>query len=83
MKAPAYSSLTAFLAHRRALRALAQRSAEQSALLSALDAAVAELSPADRDALETADAGGEGARHRQRAERHLAQLLRRRGMLSE
>ncbi len=82
MKEPAYSSLTAFLAHRRSLRALAGRSAAQSALLGEMDAAVAELNPADRDALEAADAGGERARHRQRAERHLAQLLRRRGMLS-
>jgi hypothetical protein len=77
-----YSSLTAFLAHRRALRALAERRAAQSALLAEMEAPIAELSPADRDALEAVDTAGERARHRQRAERHLAQMLRQRGMLS-
>jgi hypothetical protein len=77
---PAYSSLTAFLAHRRALRALAERGPEQSALLAELDAPIAELGPADRDALEADNGGGE--RERQRAERHLTLILRQRGLLA-
>lgn len=82
MKGPAYSSLTAFLAHRASLRALAERTPEQSALLAEMDAAIAEVAPADRDTLEAAEAAGERARRRQRAERHLAQILRQRGILS-
>ncbi len=81
MNGVAYSSLTAFLAHRAMLCALAKRTPDQSALLAEMDAAIAELCPADCDALE-GDAGGERARRRQRAERHLTQILRQRGILS-
>jgi hypothetical protein len=77
-----YSSLTAFLAHRRALRALGSRSPEQSAWLAEMETLIAQLSPGERESLENADAAGEQARHRQRAERHLIQILRRRGVLS-
>ncbi len=81
MNGPTYSSLTAFLAHRAMLRTLAERTPEQSALLAEMDAAIAVLGSADCDALE-GDAGGERARRRQRAERHLTQILRQRGILS-
>jgi hypothetical protein len=77
-----YSSLTAFLAHRLALRGADVRDAEQSELLAEMDALLAELSPAERAAIESAGPGGEHERHRERAERHLTQILRRRGWLS-
>lgn len=93
MKLPAYSSLTAFLAHRRALRELAGRSQEQSALLAEMEAAIAELSGPDRGAMEDAggsqttaaqatNTDGERARRRRRAEHHLTHILRQRGILS-
>ena len=47
-----------------------------------MEALIAQLSPAERDSLEAADAGGEQGRHRQRAERHLIQILRQQGVLS-
>ncbi len=82
MNTLSYSSLTAFLAHRRVLRALGSGSPEQSARLEEMEALIAQLSRAERDSLEDADAAGEQARHRQRAERHLIQILRQRGWLS-
>lgn len=82
MNTPAYSSLTAFLAHRSALRADSSRGPDQSERLAQMEALIAQLSPAERDSLEAADAGGEQGRHRQRAERHLIQILRQQGWLS-
>ena len=82
MKTPPYSSLTAFLAHLRALRALGAPVPEQKARLAELQAAVARLAPAERDALESADTAGAARRHRERAERHLIQILRELGSLA-
>jgi hypothetical protein len=82
VKATTYSSLTAFLAHLRALRATAAASPEQSGRRQAMEALVAELSPAERESLEAADTGGESGRHRERAERHLTRILRERGVLT-
>ncbi|HEV3112350.1 MAG TPA: hypothetical protein VGY99_17830 [Candidatus Binataceae bacterium] len=82
MSTLAYSSLTAFLAHRRVLRAAGSRSPDQAGRLAEMEALIAQLSPAERDSLEGADAAGEQARHRQRAERHLIQILRHQGVLS-
>lgn len=82
MKPPAYSSLTAFLAHRRALRELTARDPAQSEHLARMEAAIAELGPAERGAIDSAMADGAAARHRQRAERHLSQILRDRGWLT-
>ncbi len=81
MNPPVYNSLIAFLAHWRALRTLDARGPEQSALLEQMEAAIAELSPDERDALQ--ETGEDNiARHRQRAERHLIQILRQRGWLT-
>ena len=82
MNTLSYSSLTAFLAHWRLVRGLTSRSPEQSARLAAMEALIAQLSPAERDSLEYVEPAGEQARHRQRAERHLIQILRQRGALS-
>jgi alpha-ketoglutarate-dependent taurine dioxygenase len=79
---PVYSSLTAFLAHWRALRALDVPDSEQSTLLQQMEAAIAELSPGERDALQESRGVGDLTRHRQRAERHLIQILRQRGRLA-
>jgi hypothetical protein len=77
-----YSSLTAFLAHRLALRNTDAREPQRSKLLAEMDALVAELSPREREAIESAGTSDEHARHRERAERHLTQILRSRGWLS-
>jgi hypothetical protein len=77
-----YSSLTAFLAHRLALHDAGARDQAQSALMAGMDALIAELSPAERGAIDSAGAGGEHARHRERAARHLTQILQQRGWLS-
>jgi hypothetical protein len=82
VNALSYSSMTAFLAHRQALRASGSRSPEQSAQLAEIETLIAQLSPAERDSLEDADTAAEHGRHRQRAERHLIQILRRQGVLS-
>jgi len=82
VKTPPYSSLTAFLAHLRALRALTAPSPEQAIRRAELEAAVARLAPAERDALDSADPAGATRRHRERAERHLTQILRELGSLA-
>jgi hypothetical protein len=74
--------LTAFLAHRRALRNAAAPQAEEPARLKEMESLIAELSPGEREALESRDRTGEPARHRERAERHLTHILRQRGLLS-
>lgn len=82
MNAPAYSSLTAFLAHLRALRSLTAPDREQSARLAEMESIIGELTPSERESMQSSGAAGEQARHRQRAERHLTQILRNRGILS-
>ncbi|HKD70239.1 MAG TPA: hypothetical protein VKB84_25605 [Candidatus Binataceae bacterium] len=82
MNLTAYSSLTAFLAHRRAMRGLAAPDPAQARRLAEMEASIAELSEPEREALESADDAGEPGRHRGRAERHLTQILRQRGILA-
>jgi hypothetical protein len=82
VKTPAYSSLTAFIAHLHALRALPAPTRDQAARLAEMQALIAELAQGEREALEGGDASGASGRHRQRAERHLSQLLRDRGVLA-
>jgi hypothetical protein len=89
MKLGIYSSLTAFLAHYAALRAARASSASMStndtAMLVAMDALIAELGDADRAALTTgsdAPLAGAAARHRARAELNLRRLLAARGVLA-
>jgi hypothetical protein len=83
MNLPAYSSLTAFIAHLQVLR-MAQpvTTREQSAWLAEMESIIGELTPGERASLQNGEASGENARHRQRAERHLTHLLRSRGVLS-
>ena len=85
MNTAPYSSLTAFLAHLCALRALTAPAPEQAARLAEMEAAVARLAPAERAALhgaDRADSTGAVRRHRERAERHLLQILREQGSLA-
>jgi hypothetical protein len=77
-----YSSLTAFIAHLRALRSLTSPDQEQSPRLAEMESIINELSPGERESLQTIGASGGDTRHRQRSERHLIQILRNRGILS-
>ena len=90
MKSNAYSSLTAFLAHWRAIRhaeadALA---ADDLARRAAMDEVIAALPPEERAALEASSDDerwaddGATRRHRERAELRLARELRSRGVLA-
>jgi hypothetical protein len=76
MDLPTYSSLTAFLAHRAALRELAAPTAAQRELLQWMDGLLSLLAERDRAGLESAD-----LRHRERARRTLLRLLRERGVV--
>jgi hypothetical protein len=92
MSLATYSSIAAFLAHYDVLRAAhAERTPaasapdpDDAARLTAMDAIIAELTGADRDALIRAApaASGDSARHRARAELHLRRLLVARGILA-
>jgi hypothetical protein len=90
-----YSSLAAFIAHYETLREahadVARASAanpDDAATLAAMETIVAELSPADRDALRDASSSpdihpsGPATRHRARAELRLRRLLAARGLLA-
>jgi hypothetical protein len=89
MKLNAYTSLAAFLAHRRALRqaGVGRLSADELARSAEMEKIIASLRPEERAALETGadgEARGDGAtrRHRERAEASLARELRARGLLA-
>lgn len=83
MNSPVYSSITAFLAHWRALRDATARTPDQSALLAKMEKAIAELETVEREALKNDGSSGAARRHRQRAERHLIYILRQRGWLAD
>ncbi len=84
MNPPIHSSLTAFIAHWRALREAPSLNAEQSAELEQMQEVIEALDAAEREALGLPEAqiAGNAGRHRQRAERHLNHLLRQRGWLA-
>lgn len=83
MKHRAYSSLAAFLAHYRALSAAARSGGANPAtlsggereLLTAMEDALAALSPEERAALLAQSAAGAAARRRVRAELKLQRVL--------
>ncbi|HEY2525357.1 MAG TPA: hypothetical protein VGI29_09890 [Candidatus Binataceae bacterium] len=90
MKLNAYSSLAAFLAHRRALKhtGAGRLCADELARSAEMEKIIAALRPEERAALEEGDADGgahaDGAtrRHRERAEASIARELRARGLLA-
>lgn len=92
MSLPAYSSLEAFVAHYRLLRAARGRAAAtaasppnptDAATLAEMELLVAELTAPERSALAAAaPATGVALRHRARADLHLRRLLAARGLLA-
>ena len=82
MKVPAYSSLAAFLAHYRALKADPSRGLDDEQLLAGMSAAIAALSPDARAALDSTEDTARARRHRQRAELQLCRELAARGIVA-
>jgi len=83
VKPQAYSSVTAFVAHWRALEtADAQLHDDDRTLLAAMRDVIAMLRPDERAALESDANTGAAARHRERAHANLARELRTRGILA-
>lgn len=77
------------MAHLQALRMAkpTSRTPEQLAWLAEMESIIGELTTGERESLQNGglsggEASGEDARHRRRAERHLTQILRSRGVLS-
>jgi hypothetical protein len=82
VKIPAYSSLAAFLAHYRALKSDASRSANDEQLFAEMSAAIATLAPEVRVALESTDDTAGARRHRARAELQLRRELAAGGIVT-
>ena len=82
MKIPTYSSLAAFLAHYRALKADASRSADDEQLFVEMSAVIATLAPEARAALDSSEDTAGAKRHRERAEHQLRRELVARGIVA-
>jgi hypothetical protein len=82
MKTPAYSSLTAFLAHHRALASARTRSADDELLFTEMSAVLNTLPPDELSALTLIDDKPASRRHRERAELHLRRELIARGIIA-
>jgi hypothetical protein len=82
VKIPAYSSLAAFLAHYRALKSDASRSAADDQLFAEMSAAIATLAPEARAALDPTEDSASARRHRDRAELQLRRELVARGIVA-
>jgi hypothetical protein len=83
VKIPAYSSLAAFLAHYRALKSDASRSANDEQLFAEMSAAIATLAAELRAALDSTDTNASAQRHRERAELQLRRELAARGIVAD
>ncbi len=81
MNGAAYHSLAAFIAHFRALRKAPALNPDERKLLDQMEAALAELVPAERAAVLGDAAEGAEARLRWRAELRLKRLLAASGRL--
>jgi hypothetical protein len=82
VKIPAYSSLSAFLAHYHALKSETSRCANDENLFSQMSAAIATLAPDARAALDSPANNSVAKRHRDRAELDLRRELAARGILA-
>ena len=82
VKIPAYSSLSAFLAHYRALKSDASRSADDEQLFDEMSAVIATLAPESRAALDSSEDTAGAKRHRERAEHQLRRELVARGIVA-
>lgn len=76
-----YSSITAFLAHWRALRTASALDGEDRNQIAAMEPFFSVLSPAERAALESDTGDSSTARHRERAELRLRRELLARGVI--
>ena len=82
MKIPTYSSLAAFLAHYRALKSDASRSADDERLFVEMSAVIATLAPESRAALDSSEDTASARRHRERGELQLRRELVARGIVA-
>jgi hypothetical protein len=82
VKIPAYSSLAAFLAHYRALKSDASRSADDDQLFAEMSASIATLAPEARASLDSTENSASARRHRERAELQLRRELVARGIVA-
>ena len=82
VKIPTYSSLAAFLAHYRALKSDASRSAEDEKLFVEMSAVIATLALESRVALDSSEDTASAKRHRERAELQLRRELVARGIVA-
>ncbi len=76
-----YSSITAFLAHRRALRLAETLTPEDRTRLAAMEQLFAVLAPAEKEALDSESSDPAVARRRERAQHRLRRDLIARGIL--
>jgi hypothetical protein len=82
VKVPAYSSLAAFLAHYHALKSVPSPAAFDQQLLSEMSAAIKQLPPEARSALDSTEDSPSAKRHLERAEIQLRRELVARGILA-
>jgi hypothetical protein len=82
VKNPEYSSLTAFLAHYRALESNPSRGPDDERLFAELSAAIATLAPEARAAIDSTEDNRSANRHRERAEVRLRRELAARGIVA-
>jgi hypothetical protein len=83
MKTPAYSSLTAFLAHYRALQSAASRNADDDRLLAEMTSVLNTLPADELTALASTSDDPATRRHRERAHLHLSRELIARGIVAD
>jgi hypothetical protein len=74
--------LAAFLAHYRALKSIAARSADDERLFVEMSAAIATLAPEARAALDSIEDNPNAQRHRERAQLQLHRELVVRGIVA-
>jgi hypothetical protein len=82
VKIPVYSSLAAFLAHYRALKSDASRSADDDQLFAEMSAVIATLAPEARASLDSTEVSTSARRHRERAELQIRRELVARGIVA-
>jgi hypothetical protein len=82
MKLSTYSSVSAFIAHFRALKAARNRTVEEESLFVEMSEAVDSLHQPERAALESDEQISTARRRRERAEINLRRQLLARGILS-
>jgi hypothetical protein len=74
--------MAAFLAHYRALKSDASRTADDEQLFAEMSAVIAPLAPETRTAIDSAEDNATARRHRDRAELQLRRELAARGIVA-